>query len=122
MPYLYPTAEELEPIVEELGLQVEDLERLTIFTGLMAYTTDGESEEARLGYLRDNLTRWAEWEQETYYGQHDTPADFTRYYLENYAETDFPSWVTIDYNDTWDCNLRHDFHFDQSGHVWAEVY
>jgi hypothetical protein len=122
MPFIFPTAEELEPIVLELELDVESLERLAIYSGLMAYTTDSESEEARLGYLRDNLPKWAEWEQETYYGQHDTPADFTRHYLENYAETDFPSWVKIDYNDTWDCNLRHDFHFDQSGHVWAEVY
>ena len=119
MPYLYPTAEELEPIVEELGLEIESLERLTSYTGLMAYC-DSETDKAQ--YLRDNLPKWADWEQETYYGQHDTPADFTKYYLENYVETDFPNWVKIDYNDTWDCNLRHDFYFDASGHVWAEVY
>lgn len=122
MPYIFPTADELAPIVEELGLDVEDLERLSIYVGLMAYTTDGESEESRLGYLRGNLAKWAEWEQETYYGQHDSPADFTRYYLENYTELETPNWVKIDYQDTWDRNLRHDFYFDESGHVWAEVY
>lgn len=122
MPYLYPTAEELEPIVEELGLEIESLERLATYSGLMAYTTDSESEESRLAYLRDNLAKWAEWEQETYYGRHDSPAEFARYYLEQFHESELPNWGRIDYQDAWDSNLRHDFYFDDSGHVWAEVY
>lgn len=123
MPYLYPTAEELEPIVEELDLGVHNLERLAIYSGLMAYTTDSESEESRLAYLRDNLAKWAQWEEETYYGQHDSTADFARYYYDNYREGDsLPDWVVVDWERTWNNNLRHDFYFDESGHVWAEVY
>jgi hypothetical protein len=123
MPFIFPTAEELEPIVLELELDVESLERLAIYSGLMAYTTDSESEEARLGYLRDNLPKWAEWEQETYYGHHNTPEDFVMHYLDNYVEYEIPGFICIDYEGTWDRNLRHDFHFDyDSGHVWAEVY
>ena len=126
MPYIFPTAEELEPIVEELGLEIESLERLAVYTGLMAFTTDGESEESRLGYLRDNLPKWAEWEQETYYGWYPNTAEFARHYHENYVEysdTNTPNWLEIDYQATWDRNLRHDFYYDaDSGHVWAEVY
>jgi hypothetical protein len=120
MPYLYPTAEELEPIVEELGLDVENLERLTAYSGLMAYC---DSETDKEQYLRDNLAKWADWEQETYYGQHDSTADFARYYYYNYdTEGKIPSYVAVDWERTWDSNLRHDFYFDESGHVWAEVY
>lgn len=119
MPYLYPTAEELEPLVLELELDIETLERLTIYSGLMAYCDEDTDKEQ---YLRDNLAKWADWEQETYYGRHDSPADFARYYIENYTELETPSWVKIDYEITWANNLRYDFYFDDSGHVWAEVY
>lgn len=119
MPYLYPTAEELEPIVLELELDIESLERLTAYSGLMAYCDSDTDKEQ---YLRDNLAKWADWEQETYYGHHNTPEDFVMYYLDNYVEYEIPGFICIDYQRTWDNNLRHDFYFDDSGHVWAEVY
>ena len=122
MGYIYPIAEELEPLVEELGLEVESLERLAVYVGLVSWHS-GTDEDA---HLRENLAKWAEWEKESYYGWHPNPASFAQYYYENFVEhsdTNMPNWLAIDWQKTWDSNLRHDFYYDaDSGHCWSEVY
>lgn len=50
-------------------------------------------------------------EQENYRGEAESEAEFARELLEEMGgiPEDFPSWVVIDYQATWDRNLRHDF-------------
>jgi hypothetical protein len=50
-------------------------------------------------------------EAEAYQGEHNNPADFTRELLEETCTipADFPDWVVIDYQTTWEASLRHDF-------------
>lgn len=117
--------ENLETLAEELGLEHEDYERLASYVSLVRTypIPDGDTSD----YVRENLTKWIEQEQEAYFGTFNTPEDFTRDYIENYVEYNTPNWVVIDYEQTWNSNLRHDFHFEafgygDSGYVWSEIY
>jgi hypothetical protein len=114
--------EELQAIAEELELEHEDYDRLAEYVGLVGnYIVD--TEEARLEVIKDKLAKWIDWENETYYGTHATPADFARFYFENYdTESSVQPYLAIDWQGTWDKNLRHDFYFHDYGYVWAEVY
>ena len=116
-------AEDLEKVADELVLSHGDFDRLQAYVSLVrSYPMgDGDTKE----YIRENLKKWIDWEEESYYGQHDTPADFVMYYLDNYVEYETPGFICIDYERTWDSNLRHDFFFEENaigGYVWADVY
>ena len=115
---------DLERIAEELGLEHPDFDRLQSYVTLVrTYPMDSATPD---DYIRENIEKWIEWETETYYGEHESPAKFAEFYFENYAEERIPNWLVIDWEATWDQNLRHDFYFENTaeylGHVWAEVY
>ena len=117
--------EDLETVAEELGLEHEDFDRLQSYVSLVrGYPlAEGDTHE----YIRDNLAKWIEWETETYYGEHESPADFAKFYFENYdTESTIRPYLVVDWEQTWIQNLRHDFHFEYTaenlGYVWAEVY
>lgn len=118
--FIHATAEELELVAEELGLEHEDFDRLADYVGLVGnYSTQPE----RLEVIRENLEKWIQWETDSYYGQHDSTADFAKFYFENYdTESTIQPYLEVDWEKTWDKNLRHDFYRSESGHVWAEVY
>ena len=116
-------AEDLEKVADELVLSHGDFDRLQAYVSLVrSYPMgDGDTKE----YIRENLKKWIDWEEESYYGEHDTPEDFARFYYDNYSEEQIPSWIVVDWEATWDNNLRHDFYFESNatgGYVWAEVY
>lgn len=59
-----------------------DLDRLAEYIGyLCLYHTD----ENRTDVIKDNIVKWAEWEQETYCGTHATVGDFVEYFLNGYG-------------------------------------
>ena len=35
--------------------------------------------------------------------------DFVQFILDDIEEGEIPSWVVVDYDLTWECNLRHDY-------------
>lgn len=119
---IHTTAEELEVVAQELGLEHEDFDRLAEYVGLVGnYSVD--TEEARLDVISDNLKKWIDWETETYYGTHASTADFAQFYFENYdTESTIQPYLEVDWQKTWDKNLRHDFYYSDKGYVWAEVY
>jgi hypothetical protein len=119
---IHTDAEELETLAEELELEHEDYDRLAEYVALVGnYSVD--TEEARLEVIKNNLAKWIEWEGETYYGRHDSTADFAEFYFENYdTESTISPYLVIDWQGTWDANLRHDFYYSEWGYVWAEVY
>jgi hypothetical protein len=120
---IHTDGEELQSIAEELGLEHEDYDRLAEYVGLVGnYNTD-LGEAGKLEILREKLHKWIEFENETYYGTHETPADFAKFYFENYdTESSVQPYLVIDWDRTWSANLRHDFYFHEDGYVWAEVY
>jgi hypothetical protein len=50
-------------------------------------------------------------EQENFRGEAESEAEFTREIIEEmgYITEDFPSWICLDYQRTWDSALRFDF-------------
>lgn len=117
--------EDLERVAEELGLEHENWGRLQSYVSLVrSYPiTDGDTDS----YIRENLKKWIDSEQEVYYGEHESPAEFARFYFENYdTESTIQPYLVVDWEATWDRNLRHDFHFeytaDNLGYVWADIY
>ena len=110
-------AQELEEIAEELGLEHEDYERLEAYVSIMfTYPTGGNPQEA----IRQDLDSIIRHEEEAFLGEHNSEADFVLYYLDNYVDYEIPGFICIDYQATWDNNLRHDFTFD-NGFVWSDA-
>lgn len=116
--------EDLERVAEELGLEHENWGRLQSYVSLVRSYPADDSDPSE--YIRENLEKWIEDEAEVYYGEHESPADFARYYYDNYGEYTIPDWIVVDWDKSWDKNLRHDFHFeyiaDNLGYVWADIY
>lgn len=116
------TDELAEQLLEEKGLEVADLERFVRYVWLVQIYPPVKE---WLEYYRDNLAKWVEDEEQSYYGQHENTAEFTRYYLDDCVEHKTPDWVVIDYEATWNENLRHDFTAEDNGRgvwVWADIY
>lgn len=114
-------AEELEAIATELELDTTDVDfdRLEAYISLVfSYVADQDPKQK----IREDLPKLIEWERESFYGEHESPEAFARFYYENYdTENRIPSYAVVDWQATWDSNLRHDFTYDR-GYVWAEVY
>lgn len=63
------------------------------------------------GLVPEDMPLFIEQEQDAFQGEADSDEDFTRELLEgtDSIPQDFPSWVVIDYQRTWDSALRFDF-------------
>jgi hypothetical protein len=63
------------------------------------------------GLVAEDLPLFIAEEQENFRGEAESEAEFTREIIEEmgYITKDFPSWIILDYQATWDRNLRHDF-------------
>ena len=117
------TEELAEQIMEDEALDHPDIERLVRYVWLVqSYPL------ARNGadYYRENLAKWIRDEQECFFGEHESQAEFARYYYENY-ETEWrcPEWVVVDWEATWNSYLRHSFTTEDNGRcvfVWADIY
>lgn len=117
--------EDLEAVAEELGLEHENWDRLQSYVSLVrSYPlADGDTHD----YIRENLEKWIANEEDTFYGEHESPAKFAEFYFENYdTESTISPYLVVDWQQTWERNLRHDFYFESIaenlGYVWAEVY
>ena len=115
------TADEVRDKLDELGIEPrhDDYERMAEYIGLVGYYSKDLPEEQSIA---ENMGKWLEWEDDSYYGQHASPAEFAQYYYENYHDGSIPDWVTVDWEETFRRNLRHDFYMTDSGYVWADVY
>lgn len=119
---LVMTDELCEELLEELDLTHDNVERLVRYIWLVQGYPLGKN---GLDYYRDNLAKWVTDEGESYFGEHENEAEFTRYYIENYCEMNLPDWVVIDYEVTWKSALRHDFTTEDNGRniwVWSDIY
>jgi hypothetical protein len=116
------TEELAEEIMEEEGLTHPDIERLVRYVWLVqSYPLASNGED----YYRENLAKWIRDEQECFYGEHESTAEFARFFYENYQETTIPSGVVVDWERTWGSDLRHDFTHEDNGSgvwVWADIY
>ena len=112
--------EQLEEYAEQLGLEHPDYERLEEYVRLVSSLTTTDNEE---DYITQNLAKWVEDEQECWYGSHASVAEFAQFYYENYdTENRIPSWIVVNWEESWYANLRHEFYYGDNGDVWAEIY
>lgn len=111
-------AQELEEIAEELGLEHEDYERLETYVSMMfTYPTGGSPQEA----IRQDLDSIIRDEEEAFLGEHNSGGDFAQYWFEEFTtDHSIPDWIVVDWQATWDNNLRHDFTFE-AGYVWSDA-
>lgn len=119
---LVMTDELCEELLEELDLTHDNVERLVRYVWLVqSYPLASNG----LDYYRDNLAKWVSDEAECYFGEHENEEEFTRYYIENYVTLPSPDWIVIDYEATWQRNLRYDFTTEDNGNgiwVWSDIY
>jgi hypothetical protein len=52
---------------------------------------------------------------DAYYGEYETPAIFAEQFTEDTTEMNLPSYIVVDWEATWNCNLCHDF-------IWSEGF
>lgn len=85
--------------------------------------TDDDRREAMGEYLDDMGADDLSDFDEAYQGQHSSGADFAEYIAEEVGDIpkDLPSWICIDWERTWEANLRHDYHITNSGHVFRNL-
>lgn len=58
--------------------------------------------------------------EERYYGHYSSEAEFAEDFTHSTWDMQVPSYVVIDWQATWDRNLRHDFYFED-GYVFHNV-
>lgn len=82
------------------GLDNDELLRLSMYAWNSGYALVPEDLPAFIGE-----------EQENFRGEAESAAEFTREIIEEmgYITEDFPSWICLDYQTTWDSALRFDF-------------
>jgi hypothetical protein len=54
--------------------------------------------------------------EEAYHGEYGTPGDFCEDFM-NSMGYEIPDYIVVDWNATWESNLRHDFIYE-NGHVF----
>lgn len=60
---------------------------------------------------------------EAYNGQYNSGAAFAEQFADDIGAVDDRNagWICIDWERTWDANLRHDYHITDSGHVFRNL-
>jgi hypothetical protein len=53
-----------------------------------------------------------EYFEDAYQGRYDSESDFAEQFTTDVYGFDAPSFVVVDWDATWNCNLRHDFDFE----------
>tara|TARA_B100000927_G_scaffold280160_1_gene264390 strand:- start:778 stop:1221 length:444 start_codon:yes stop_codon:yes gene_type:complete len=80
----------------------------------------GREQEVIDAYINDSLGSISYIDSidvDAYCGQFDDKEDFiTQYEL---VDIDIPRWLVIDYDATWECNVRHDYSWnEETNDVW----
>lgn len=83
--------------------------------------TDEDRREAMGEYLEDMGADDLSDFDEAYQGQWDSGAAFAEHDSEQHVPDSFPNWMVIDWEATWERNLRHDYHITSGGHVFRNL-
>jgi antirestriction protein len=119
--------EQIKSMVNEEGYPLHDIRDFIDTHGLNAFTEGAYHawEELEKNYSREAIEAWVEYAgiqaieslEDAYMGEFNTPEEFAEYYftdLMGYEEVDtlIGRGIVIDWEATWDTNLRHDFDFE----------
>lgn len=80
---------------------------------------DDDRREAMADYM-DNGNDDLDGFEDAYEGKYKDGADFAQEHCEGcgVVSDEFPAWVCIDWDATWERNLRHDYWISDNGHVF----
>lgn len=96
---------ELDTLFEFINLDDDDKKMLEMYIDATGYA------DATLSDAQDKFM-----------GTADSGADFAERMAEDYGEIpkDMPSWICIDWEASWNCNLRHDYNYttDEDGTMY----
>jgi hypothetical protein len=124
--------EQIKSMVNEEGYPLHDIRDFIDTHGLNAFTEGAYHawEELEKNYSREAIEAWVEYAgiqaieslEDAYMGEFNTPEEFAEYYftdLVGYGDVDtlIGRGIVIDWEGTWETNLRHDFDF-QGGFVF----
>ena len=112
------TAEELQEIAEELELEHDDYDRLATFVNIVFYY-DHNAEKPETA-IRERLAKHISDEHDSFWGDWADEREFVQFYLNETGAT-VPDWLVIDWDETWNRQLRHSFTFED-GHVWSDIW
>jgi len=119
--------EQIKSMVNEEGYPLHDIRDFIDTHGLNAFTEGAYHawEELEKNYSREAIEAWVEYAgiqaieslEDAYMGEFNTPEEFAEYYftdLVGYGDVDtlIGRGIVIDWEATWDTNLRHDFDFE----------
>ena len=85
--------------------------------------SDEDRREAMGEYLDDMGGNDLDDFDEAYHGQYDSGADFAEELANDLGAVseENASWICIDWEQTWNSNLCHDYHITDSGHVFRRL-
>lgn len=85
--------------------------------------TDDDRRQAMGEYLEDMGADSLDDFDEAYQGEFSDGAEFAQSICEELGEIpkDLPSWIVIDWEQSWKGGLRHDYHITDSGHVFRNL-
>ena len=112
----------LSNLVNEEGYPLEDCRQFVEDYGYKYFTNgsyekwaeltdDGYDNEAIVAFVEDNGIENIEYFEDAYCGEYRDIVEVVENLMEIY-EVDVPNFVCIDYQGTWDRNLRHDYTFE----------
>ena len=114
-------------LVNEQGYPLSDIRDFIESYGYVAFlegyyetwadlTDDGYDNEAIEAFIEDNSIEDIDNFEEAYCGEFGTIREVVEWVMELNGQ-ELPSWLVVDYESTWQCNLRHDFIFE-SGYLF----
>lgn len=86
--------------------------------------SDDDRREAMGEYLEDMGADDLSDFEEAYQGRYDSGAAFAESLAESVgalSDSDERGWICIDWEATWERNLRHDYHITENGHVFRNL-
>lgn len=99
--------EGLNKLFEFINMDEDDRKMIEMYADATGYSIDDIS----LSKAKDR-----------FHGTADSEADFAERIAEEWGDIpkDFPSWITIDWESSWNCSLRHDYNTaeDEDGTIW----
>jgi hypothetical protein len=119
--------EQIKSMVNEEGYPLHDIRDFIDTYGLNAFTEGAYHawEELEKNYSREAIEAWVEYAgiqaieslEDAYMGEFNTPDEFAEYYFTDimgYEEIDTlkDRGIVIDWEGTWETNLRYDFDFE----------
>ena len=103
------------------SMNVADLQKVYDYFKAIENVHDKDAFEVYIEHMNvtENFDDAVETFNDKYMGEFDSEADFVEYYIDEYYELNIPSFITIDYQNTWYRSFQYDYTFI-NGYVFSD--